>query len=56
MRRGYGAGLPGSSALSFTYGLSVEDAAPYLQVPAGKALRRERGGLRLVGAVPFPSR
>jgi hypothetical protein len=42
--------------LSFTYGLSAEDSAPYLHVPAGKELRRERGGLELVAAVPFPSR
>src|SRR5688500_4441321 len=56
MMRGYGAGSPGSSALSFTYGLSAEDSAPYLHVPAGKELRRERGGLELVAAVPFPSR
>ena len=33
MMRGYGAGLPGGSALSFTYGLSAEDSAPYLQFP-----------------------
>lgn len=56
MMRGYGAGSPGGSALSFTYGLSAEDSAPYLHVPAGKELRRERGGLELVAAVPFPSR
>ena len=55
LMRGYGAGSSGR-ALSFTYGLSAEDSAPYLQVPAGKELRRERGGLELVGAVPFPSR
>ena len=33
MTRGYGAGLPGGSTLSFTYGLSAEDSAPYLQFP-----------------------
>ena len=33
MMRGYGAGHPGGSALSFTYGLSAEDSAPYLQFP-----------------------
>lgn len=56
MMRGYGAGRPGGGALSFTYGLSAGDSAPYLQVPAGKELRGEGGGLQLVGAVPFPSR
>jgi hypothetical protein len=56
MMRGYGAARPGGSALSFTYGLSAEDSAPYLQVPAGKALSGDGGGLVLVGATPFPSR
>ena len=41
MMRGYGAGSPGGGALSFTYGLSAEDSAPYLQVPAGKELRND---------------
>jgi hypothetical protein len=39
MMRGYGAGSPGGGALSFTYGLSAGDSAPYLQVPAGQELR-----------------
>lgn len=56
MKRGYGAGSPGGGALSFTYGLSAEDSAPYLHLPAGKELRRESGGLALVGAVPFVPR
>jgi len=47
-RRGYGTGTSGGSALSFTYGLSAEDSAPYLQLPAGKALKREGDKLEMV--------
>ncbi|HWM44616.1 MAG TPA: DUF3562 domain-containing protein [Burkholderiales bacterium] len=55
LRRGYGAGTSGS-ALSFTYGLTAEESAPYLKLPAGKALQREGNDLQLVAAVPFPPR
>jgi hypothetical protein len=48
LRQGYGVGRPGGSALSFTYGLSVEDSAAYLDLPPGKALRREGDTLALV--------
>ena len=44
LRQGYGVG----SALSFTYGLSAEDSAAYLDLPPGKALRREGEALELV--------
>jgi hypothetical protein len=53
LRRGYGAGTSGS-ALSFTYGLTIEESAPYLKLPAGKELRREGNDVQLVAAVPFP--
>lgn len=56
MRRGYGAGSSGGSALSFTYGLSAEESAPYLKLPPGKKLRRDGDSLALVAAVPFPPR
>jgi Protein of unknown function (DUF3562) len=55
LRRGYGAGTSGS-ALSFTYGLTAEESAPYLNLPAGKELRREGNDIQLVAAVPFPPR
>ena len=54
LRRGYGAGTSVGSALSFTYGLSAEDSAPYLKLPAGQELRRDGSSLELVTAVPFP--
>ncbi len=54
--RGYGTGAAGRSALSFTYGLSAEESAPYLELPAGKELRREGNDLPLVAGVPFPLR
>jgi len=53
LRRGYGAGTSSRGALSFTYGLSAEESAPYLKLPPGKALSQD-GNLRLVGAVPYP--
>lgn len=56
LMRGYGAGSLGASALSFTYGLSAEDSAPYLKLPPGKELRRDGNNLELVSAVPFPPR
>jgi hypothetical protein len=53
LRRGYGAGSSSGSTLSFTYGLSAEDSAPYLKLPAGKELSGEGNNLELVAAVPF---
>lgn len=55
LRRGYGAGTSGR-ALSFTYGLTAEESASYLKLPAGKELRGEGTHLELVAAVPFPPR
>ena len=56
LRRGYGAGSSSGSALSFTYGLSAEDSAPYLKLPAGKELSGDDNNLELVAAVPFAPR
>jgi hypothetical protein len=56
LRRGYGAGTSSGSALSFTYGLSAEDSAPYLTLPAGKELSGSGKDLELVAAVPLPPR
>ena len=53
LRRGYGTGTSGS-ALSFTYGLTAEESASYLRLPAGRALRGSGSNLELVTAVPAP--
>ena len=53
LTRGYGAGSSSGNALSFTYGLSAEDSAPYLTLPAGKELSGDGNDLELVAAVPF---
>jgi hypothetical protein len=55
LRRGYGAGTSGS-ALSFTYGLTAEESAPYLKLPYGKAPRGDGSNLALGAAVPIPPR
>jgi hypothetical protein len=55
LRRGYGAGTSGS-ALSFTYGLTAEESAPYLKLPYGKALGGDGSNLALGAAVPIPPR
>ena len=56
LRRGYGAGKSNRGALSFTYGLTAEESAPYLKLPAGKALSQDDSNLRLVAAAPYPLR
>jgi hypothetical protein len=55
LRRGYGAGTSGN-ALSFTYGLTAEESAPYLKLPAGKELKGDGHHLTLVAAVALPPR
>jgi hypothetical protein len=55
VRRGYGAGSSGGSELSFTYGLSAVDSAPYLKLPPGKELRGEGNNLELVAPIPLPT-
>jgi hypothetical protein len=56
LMRGYGAGSSAVSALSFTYGLTAEESAPYLKLPPGKELRRDGNNLQLVAAAPLPPR
>jgi hypothetical protein len=48
VRRGYGAGSFSQGAMSFTYGLSAEEAGPYLKLPEGKKLARNGAELALV--------
>lgn len=46
--RGYGIGYLNQGSMSFAYGLSAEEAAPYLKLPEGKKLARNGTKLALV--------
>ena len=56
LRRGHGTGKSNRGALSFTYGLTAEESAPYLKLPAGQVLSHDGNNLRLVAAAPYPLR
>ena len=47
--RGYGAGSSSRGSMTFTYGLTAEEARPYLKVPGGKRLTRIGTELALDG-------
>lgn len=51
LMRGYGASNAGRSVLSFTYGLTAEDSAPYLKLPPGRQLKMDGNTLELSPAV-----
>jgi len=46
--RGYGVGSFSKGAMSFAYGLPVEEAEPYLALPSGRKLRYTGPDLKLV--------
>jgi hypothetical protein len=46
--RGFGTGSTSRGTLSFAYGFNAEQAAPYLQLPAGKKLEQNGTDLALV--------
>ena len=48
IRRGHGTGSFGKSTMSFSYGLTADEAKPYLKLPKGKKLRHDGTGLALV--------
>lgn len=48
IRRGHGVGSFSRGAMSFAYGLSAEEAAPYLKLPEGKKLAYNGKELKLV--------
>ena len=50
VRRGHGGGNFGRGSMSFSYGLTAEEARPYLKLPKGKQLRQNGTKLELVGA------
>jgi len=41
---GYGVGHTERGAVSFTYGLTLEDSLPYLKLPTGKQLKKSESG------------
>ena len=47
--RGHGVGSFSRGAMSFAYGLTAEEAAPYLKLPEGKKLTHNGSELKLVG-------
>ena len=48
VRRGYGVGSFSRGAMSFAYGLTAEEAGPYLKLPEGKKLAYNGTELELV--------
>ena len=48
MFRGYGAGSFSRGPMSFAYGLTAEEAGPYLKLPEGKKLTHNGSELELV--------
>ena len=48
LRRGHGEGTTTRGAMSFVYGLSAEEALPYLKLPSGKMLALSGAELELV--------
>jgi len=46
--RGYGVGSSSRGSMSFAYGLTAEEAGPYLKLPEGKKLARNGTELALV--------
>jgi hypothetical protein len=55
VRRGYGAGSFSRGTMSFAYGLTAEEAGPYLKLPKGKKLRHNGTELELVNLSNVPS-
>jgi hypothetical protein len=56
VRRGHGAGITSRGPMSFAYGLTAEEAAPYLKLPKGKTLKRNGTELELVNLSDIPSK
>jgi hypothetical protein len=50
LRRGHGTGRFGRGSMSFSYGLTAEEARPYLKLPKGKMLMQNGTKLELVDA------
>lgn len=52
LAQGYGTGSTSRGPMSFTYGLSLNESAPYLKLPAGKVLRQNGEKLMLEDVRP----
>ena len=50
LRKGHGTGNFGRGSMSFSYGLTAEEARPYLKLPKGKQLSQNGTKLELVDA------
>jgi hypothetical protein len=50
LRKGHGTGNFGRGSMSFSYGLTAEEARPYLKLPKGKKLKQDGTKLELVDA------
>ena len=48
IRRGHGTGSFGKGTMSFSYGLTADEAKPYLKLPKGKQLKHNGTELALV--------
>jgi len=48
LQRGHGGGRFTRGPMNFTYGLTLEEARPYLKLPKGKKLRQEGKKIELV--------
>ncbi len=48
IRRGHGTGSFGRASMSFSYGLTAEEARPYLKLPKGKKLTHNGAALAMV--------
>ena len=56
LERGYGVGSYGRHSMTFTYGLTVAESAPYLKLPPGKKLEHNGQMLALVDISPVAPR
>jgi hypothetical protein len=52
LEKGYGVGTYGKRPMSFTYGLTAEESAPYLKLPPDKKLEHNGKTLALVDTSP----
>ena len=52
LEKGYGTGSYSRRSMSFTYGLTLDESAPYLKLPPGKKLEHNGKTLALVNISP----